>query len=154
MDFLRPYPGVFLHCAMFQNQWKKVHAMDHLHIDIYRENFRVDSLLLSSRKFHYSLKLQNKHDHLFYIVGWWFDLAFPLQISHFWYCSNHWKQNEKQNRVVFHFHLGPNRLPISLKAELRQDINRVSLFSRCLDGTFPWRNCSVKTLIHYPKWEE
>ena len=33
----------------------------------------------------------------------------------------------------------------SLMADLRQDINRVSSFSRCLNGT---RNCSVKTLVH------
>ena len=31
----------------------------------------------------------------------------------------------------------------SLMAELCQDINRVSSFSRCLNGSFPWRNCSV-----------
>ena len=29
--------------------------------------------------------------------------------------------------------------------DLRQDINRVSSFRRCLNRTFPWRNCSVKT---------
>ena len=27
-------------------------------------------------------------------------------------------------------------------------VNRISLFSRCLNGTFPWRNCSDRTLIH------
>ena len=31
----------------------------------------------------------------------------------------------------------------SLMAELRQDIKRVSSFSRCLNEIFPWRNCSV-----------
>ena len=36
----------------------------------------------------------------------------------------------------------------SLKADLRQYINRGFAFSRFLHGTFPWRNCSVKTLIH------
>ena len=57
----------------------------------------------------------------------------------------------------------------SLMADLCQDINRVSSFSRCLNGTFPWknwtfpwrnwtfpwrngtfpwRNCSVKTLVY------
>ena len=36
----------------------------------------------------------------------------------------------------------------SLMADLRQDIIRFSSFSRCLNGTFPWRNCSVKTMIH------
>ena len=35
----------------------------------------------------------------------------------------------------------------SLMADPRQDINRVSSFSRCLNGTFPWRNCSVKDLV-------
>ena len=29
-----------------------------------------------------------------------------------------------------------------------QDINGGFAFSRCLNGTFPWRNCSVKTLVH------
>ena len=39
----------------------------------------------------------------------------------------------------------------SLMADHRQDINRVSSFSRCLNGTFPCWNCYVKTLKHYPK---
>ena len=30
-------------------------------------------------------------------------------------------------------------------ADLHQDINRVSSFSRCLNGTFPWRNGFVNT---------
>ena len=34
----------------------------------------------------------------------------------------------------------------SLMADLYQDINRVSSFSRCLNGTFPWRKCSVNGL--------
>ena len=42
----------------------------------------------------------------------------------------------------------------SFMADLRQDINRVSSFSRCLNGTLPWSNCSVKTLVHSSKWEE
>ena len=32
--------------------------------------------------------------------------------------------------------------------DIHQDINRVSSFSRCFNGTFPWGNCSVKTLVH------
>ena len=36
----------------------------------------------------------------------------------------------------------------SLMADLHQDIKRVSSFSRCLNGIFPRRNCSVKTLVH------
>ena len=43
--------------------------------------------------------------------------------------------------------LGPKSFT-SLMADLRRDINRVSSFSRCLNGAFPWRNCSVKTLVH------
>ena len=39
----------------------------------------------------------------------------------------------------------------SLMADLRQDINRVSSFIRCLSWIFPWRNCSVKTLVHCPQ---
>ena len=35
----------------------------------------------------------------------------------------------------------------SLMADLRQDINGVSSFRRCLNRTFPWRNCSVKTFV-------
>ena len=61
-------------------------------------------------------------------------------------------QNKQSLRVhVDHFH---NKMDLrdqsftSLMADLRQDINRVSSFSRCLNGTFPWRNCSVKTLVH------
>ena len=34
----------------------------------------------------------------------------------------------------------------SLMVDLCLDINRISSFSRCLNGTFPGRNCSVKTL--------
>ena len=34
-------------------------------------------------------------------------------------------------------------------ADIFQDINRVSSFRECLKGTFSWRNCSVKTLLHY-----
>ena len=36
----------------------------------------------------------------------------------------------------------------SLVVELREDIKIVSSFSRCLNGTFTLRNCSVKTLVH------
>ena len=36
----------------------------------------------------------------------------------------------------------------SLMVDLRQDINIVSSFNRCLNGTFPWRNCSAKTLVY------
>ena len=43
--------------------------------------------------------------------------------------------------------LGPNHLPTSLMADLHQDIHRVSSFSRCLNGTFPWRKYSVKALV-------
>ena len=39
----------------------------------------------------------------------------------------------------------------SLMADLRQDINKVSSFSRYLNGIFPWRNCSVKILLHLTK---
>ena len=42
----------------------------------------------------------------------------------------------------------------SLIADLRQDINRVSSFSRCLNGTFTWRNCSVKALVSYFRRED
>ena len=35
----------------------------------------------------------------------------------------------------------------SLNADLRQDINGVFAFSRCITGTFPWRKCSVKALV-------
>ena len=36
----------------------------------------------------------------------------------------------------------------SFMADSRQGINSVSSFSRCLNGTFPWRYCSVQTLLH------
>ena len=36
----------------------------------------------------------------------------------------------------------------SLMVDLRQDTNRVSSFSKWLNVTFPWWNCSVKTLVH------
>ena len=31
---------------------------------------------------------------------------------------------------------------------LHQDMNRVSSFIRCLNGTFSWMNCSIKILVH------
>ena len=37
---------------------------------------------------------------------------------------------------------------ISLMADLCQDINWLYSFCRCLNGTFPWRNCSIKILVH------
>ena len=37
----------------------------------------------------------------------------------------------------------------SLKADLRQDINGGFALSRCLNGTFPWRKCSVKALVFW-----
>ena len=37
----------------------------------------------------------------------------------------------------------PNHICTSLMADLRQDINRFPSFSRCLNGTFPCRNCSI-----------
>ena len=33
-------------------------------------------------------------------------------------------------------------------ADLRRDINRLSSFRRFLNGTFPWKNCSIKTLVY------
>ena len=36
----------------------------------------------------------------------------------------------------------------SLMTDLRQDLNRVFSFSRCLNVIFPGRNCSVKTLVN------
>ena len=42
----------------------------------------------------------------------------------------------------------------SLMAVLRQDINWVSSFSRCLNGTFPWRKSSIKALVIYAKRED
>ena len=35
-----------------------------------------------------------------------------------------------------------------LMTDFNQDINRVTSFSRCLNGTFHFRNCSNKTLVH------
>ena len=35
----------------------------------------------------------------------------------------------------------------SLKVDLRQDIKEGFVFSRCINGTFPWRKCSVKSLV-------
>ena len=40
------------------------------------------------------------------------------------------------------------QLVTSLKADLCQDISGCFAFSRHLNGTFPGRNCSVKTLEH------
>ena len=50
---------------------------------------------------------------------------------------------EKPNKVIYRA-----QSFTSLKADLRQDMNRVSSFSRCLNGTFPCRSCSVKTFGH------
>ena len=36
----------------------------------------------------------------------------------------------------------------SLIADLRQNINKVSSFNRCHNGTFSWRNYSVKKLVY------
>ena len=36
----------------------------------------------------------------------------------------------------------------SLMADLYQDINRVSSFRRCLNGTFSSRKCFIKALVH------
>ena len=36
----------------------------------------------------------------------------------------------------------------SLMADLRQELNRLSSFNRCLNVKFPWRNCSIKTFVH------
>ena len=36
-----------------------------------------------------------------------------------------------------HEHLEPNHLGTSLRADICQEINRVSAFCRCLNGTFP-----------------
>ena len=40
-----------------------------------------------------------------------------------------------------------SRDPIIYFFDGRQDMNRVSSFSKCLNGTFPQRNFSVKTLV-------
>ena len=35
------------------------------------------------------------------------------------------------------------------------EYTKVYSYKRCLNGTFPWKNCSVKTLVHMlPKWEK
>ena len=74
-------------------------------------------------------------------------LSFSLPFS-FWYCL--------LKKVFLLDHAFKYLFPFcklraqsftSLMADLRQDINRVPSFSRCLNGTFPWRNCSVKTLV-------
>ena len=36
-----------------------------------------------------------------------------------------------------------------LMADLHQDVNSVSSFSRCLNGTFPWRNCESLDLFYF-----
>ena len=44
-----------------------------------------------------------------------------------------------------------------LMADLSQDIlntNRVSSFFRCLNGAFPWMNCSKKWVLYYPTNEK
>ena len=52
-------------------------------------------------------------------------------------------------RSHYHFDTRPGTQSFtSLMADLCQDIKRVSWLSRYLNGTFPWRNCSIKTLVH------
>ena len=42
----------------------------------------------------------------------------------------------------------------TLKEDLRQEINCGFAFSRCLNGTFPWRKGSSKALVSYLRWED
>ena len=68
------------------------------------------------------------------------------QTSYFWRVVHHLKAvNLVEGNVFFNFR---DQSFTSLMADLSQDINRVSSFSRCINGTFPWRNCSVKTLVY------
>ena len=50
--------------------------------------------------------------------------------------------------LLMKWYQGPNHLPTYLMADFYQDINRVFSFSRHLDGTFLWKNSSIKALVH------
>ena len=79
---------------------------------------------------------------------------FPI-FQHQYYYWVHSSNNKKNGKIddvsksisLSNFTSGAQSLT-SLKADIHQDINGGFAFSRCLNGTFPWRNCSVKTLVH------
>ena len=52
----------------------------------------------------------------------------------------------KGKKRTFSKHLGPQSFT-SLKADLRQDIHGGFALSRCLNGIFPLRQCSVNDLV-------
>ena len=102
----------------------------------------------------------------------WFGMAQRLlsQLLWWWYSLNHQKKNRKcswaksicnkiftEKKLGNIFFLGlPDadfraKLLTSFVANLLQEINSVSSFNRCFNGTFSWRNCSVR---HHQKWEE
>ena len=56
------------------------------------------------------------------------------------------KNNVKQRCKQIVEKIGNNTFT-SLNADLRQDKNRGIAFSRCLNGIFPGRKCSVKALV-------
>ena len=65
------------------------------------------------------------------------------------YVYQYHERDINRNMLIYSNSYSPFRLQsfTSLMADLGQDISKVSSFSRCLNGTFPWRNWSVKTLI-------
>ena len=64
----------------------------------------------------------------------WFDVIWSLMEVHEKFFLSILQSFVKSRAQLFN----------SLKADLRQDINKVSSFRRCHNGIFPWKNCSVK----------
>ena len=80
-----------------------------------------------------------------------FRLIKPGNMNHLLHdmtCNWHFYAPEKTTDSVYTKKILRAQSLTSLMANLPQDINKVSSFNRCLNGTFPCSNCSIKTLVH------
>ena len=64
-----------------------------------------------------------------------------------WTSHKNWRGHHEYSLKHGIVHFGRVQSFTSLKVDLHQDINGGFAFGRCLNGTFPWRKCSIKALV-------
>ena len=79
-------------------------------------------------------------------------LFLPTNISSNIFCGPLFSSPSISQRGINWLRVGSYWGPKSFKS--CEGYISVSSFSRCLNGTFPWRNCSIKALVHKLKWDK
>ena len=120
---------------------KLENSKDYSHLSYYkRPKIKTHRCNSCKKSFGYVKNLE-KHVKIFHADG------DGHQCKHCKKCFGNQPMLNKHVKEEHKEHIGHNHL-LLLMADLRQDIKRVSSFSRCLNGTFPRRNCSVKLFVH------